>query len=686
MSAGGPRAQLRRVSTAHAASRRVCRDKFSARKLSWLVLIGLSLAVVDGWRDDAGRGGHRRGRLPLSRDDVSADAATHSHESVCPDKVLHDARARLSAELGEMATDPHRHAMLRASRAFVGSRTRLNALLDKLIRSEPINVLAAGGSISAGHGVAGAHLLHEKKVDLQEGLPFHDFFRCRAQAHTYHGQLVASLQRAFPPAKRQRHTRICLVKHSMDSCAFMQLMSAPLSKTPRVDLALLEFGTLDFHGNSIMEDANPLKTNNALQCIEAVVIKLRASYPGIAIVFVEFVRLSKKLHTVSAQARHALVARHHNISIVSFEDGVRPLLQSQLRQIEDFAYTLPNRSAALRGVVGCQTKAQLACRMTVKGRNLTGYFERIGNVSIHCKSVCQHLFHGPGAVGRARCAEEQRRYGSEACYIPLYNNDPDHPSFVGHSLAKDFILHLLMAHITEGCRSLADHHPPQPTTIARDDQRPPQPLTRRSYAELLALTSFVQLNSSEHKLNTPLTPPALVPSRRTSGFEERDDRSAERLHAAAPKIGWVADTPAGGEEIEFEVDVPDAARGCATIFVGALRTYSNNVGQFEASVIEAGREATARRPVVFDGLWSDPMSIVQLLQVTDAGGNTCSVKCRVRIVTRPQVRGRDGNKVKVTHLGVRPCLDGRPEDPGTALHPMSPHGMILKRHARSTSP
>ena len=62
---------------------------------------------------------------------------------------------------------------------------------------------------------------------------------------------------------------------------------------------------------------------------------------------------------------------------------------------------------------------------------------------------------------------------------------------------------------------------------------------------------------------------------------------------------------------------------------------------------------------------------MQLLQVTDAGGNTCSVKCRVRIVTRPQVRGRDGNKVKVTHLGVRPCLDGRPEDPGTALHPMS---------------
>ena len=161
----------------------------------------------------------------------------------------------------------------------------------------------------------------------------------------------------------------------------------------------------------------------------------------------------------------------------------------------------------------------------------------------------------------------------------------------------------------------------------------------------------------------------MVPSRRTSGFEARDDR-AERLHVAAPKVGWVADTPAGGEEIEFEVDVPDAARGCATIFVGALRTYSNNVGQFEASVIEAGQEATARLPVVFDGLWSDPMSIVQLLQVTDAGGNTCSVKCRVRIVTRPQVRGRDGNKVKVTHLSVRPCLDGRPEDLGTALDPI----------------
>jgi hypothetical protein len=139
----------------------------------------------------------------------------------------------------------------------------------------------------------------------------------------------------------------------------------------------------------------------------------------------------------------------------------------------------------------------------------------------------------------------------------------------------------------------------------------------------------------------------LKPTRHSKGFKFYSDVKAANFD----KFGWIAESSDGNEMIEFDVDLPK--RPCYAIYVAVLRSYTG-MGQFTVEVenVETQRLTT----VDLDGLWNPRISVWSDNQITqDNDMGACTGKCQVRIKTKPQVVGRNGNKVKVLTVSAREC-------------------------------
>jgi len=121
------------------------------------------------------------------------------------------------------------------------------------------------------------------------------------------------------------------------------------------------------------------------------------------------------------------------------------------------------------------------------------------------------------------------------------------------------------------------------------------------------------------------------------------------------KEGWISTLPNGSEAISFDFELPKAK--CYAVFLGVLRSYKG-MGKFTAVVHDLHTEKTTK-PKQLDTLWKAHISVwsEDLLTTDDSEHPDCTGKCKVTVTTLPQVDGRDGNKVKILTLSVRPCIE-----------------------------
>jgi len=209
-----------------------------------------------------------------------------------------------------------------------------------------------------------------------------------------------------------------------------------------------------------------------------------------------------------------------------------------------------------------------------------------------------------------------------------------HPSTVGHGIAKDLIAHAISGAVRDRCRNepYADHVQPMTGWLG-------------SPSSLKARADFVDVRDTDCFL--PFCK-KLQPTRKTDGFTYYSDVKATNFE----KFGWIATNPAGNETIEFDVNLPN--RPCYAIYVAVLRSYTG-MGQF---TVEVENKEHRRETTTFelDGLWKPHISVWSDNQITmDTAKGACTGRCKVRIRTKPQVVGRDGNKVKILTLSAREC-------------------------------
>ena len=125
----------------------------------------------------------------------------------------------------------------------------------------------------------------------------------------------------------------------------------------------------------------------------------------------------------------------------------------------------------------------------------------------------------------------------------------------------------------------------------------------------------------------------------------------------ADRKGWIATNPDGGEHITFDIDLSTAP--CYAVYVAALKSYEG-MGRFTIKVSDEKTKSNVSLDV--DGLWNKSISIPSDMQVTADDKPGCTGKCQVKIVTYPQEKGRNGNKVKIMTLSARKCFDSTQEE------------------------
>jgi len=248
-----------------------------------------------------------------------------------------------------------------------------------------------------------------------------------------------------------------------------------------------------------------------------------------------------------------------------------------------------------------------------------------------CKSICTWLDRS-----NVECKDDKRPKGYERCFTPIFGPDEVHPTRTGHAIVKDLIVEALASvgrDVVCGGQDVMRHVLPQSGgwIVGRKER-------------LEALGNFIMVHDTMI-LGTHQHHDRLTPETHSKGFSFYSDTKPN------PKEGWIATNPQGGETITFLIDLP--RNNCYVVYLAILRSYQG-MGQFIVTVKdkESGTETVKEA----DGLWDAHISVWSDIQLTDdKNTEACRGSCEVTVLTKPEVKGRKGNKVKIYTLSVRKC-------------------------------
>jgi len=248
----------------------------------------------------------------------------------------------------------------------------------------------------------------------------------------------------------------------------------------------------------------------------------------------------------------------------------------------------------------------------------------------YCQSVCKIM-----AINNiVQCNVTLTPPDRQPCYSPMFAHDCVHPSKVGHSIARDLIVHAITSTMRDDCQAkpYMQHLMPESGWLLAS----PVALTSRANFEMVQDT--MQMYSRYEELKAV---------QKTSGWSLYNDAKPPNF-----KPGWISTNSTGNEVISFMVDLPP--HSCYAIYVAVLRSYQG-MGKF---TIEIQDMTTSKNTTMdADGLWKPHISVWSDIQASKDEDPSCTGKCRVSIRTHPQVEGRSGNKVKVLTLSARKCID-----------------------------
>ena len=344
------------------------------------------------------------------------------------------------------------------------------------------------------------------------------------------------------------------------------------------------------------------------------------------------------------------VAQHYQIPVISYAEALFPdfwRLKQKLEELDPKSYTfgddqwLVNNGVDNSNISSAVLPYPHGCS-PCQPEHIIEQFRPGG-----CKSMCTFLDRsGIIKERKLRCNAKngdipQGRY---ECYVPFFAHDAIHPSAVGHSIAKDLIVHTLASAQQTSCNDgesiIKEEHPL--TTFVADDFNQLQ--VRSDY---LVVKDVARIFSRFDKLER-ISP---IPDGE-NGFTFYADDSLKQ------RPGWIATNPLGNSRITFNIDLP--LDNCYAVYLAILRSY-NGMGTFRVEVKDYGDDRKRKHPPkkvttkAVDGLWESPISVWSDVQVTEDNVSGCTGYCEVTIITNPQEKERDGNKVKVLTLSARKC-------------------------------
>jgi hypothetical protein len=396
------------------------------------------------------------------------------------------------------------------------------------------------------------------------------------------------------------------------------------------DLIVLEFAVNDYQGQDHVVHIDH-KTDvffdgfvALAECAETVIYKLLVDYPSSAVVFLEF--QTAILNRKTAQLLHMGVAQHYQVPVLSYADTLWPSLYQLFDRLQSNKYSVPvdvnidSIQPYPHGCAPCQVE------------HISGQFRSMG-----CKSVCVFAARSGLYEGVETCdADSQHR----PCFVPFLAHDAVHPSAVGHAIASDLIVHAI-AHTAlilcqDPSRKFAEYVLPSHSGWLVGGNKYQLELLKRS--DFVLVKDTMEIFANQNPLRSKV---------HSDGFQLKSDDLARK--------GWIADNPAGGERVAFEVDLPIGE--CYVIVLSVLRSYET-VGAFSV-VVEDSVLQTKTKPLIFDCRWKPRISVPADVQVTSDTRTECSGKCVVTITTHPEMKdGRKGNLVKLMSLAVRKCIAG----------------------------
>jgi len=499
------------------------------------------------------------------------------------------------------------------SRAWVGNRQRLNNLAGRLASPNAggIDVIAFGGSITLGHGVA------RNETPGYDSGPY-SFLLEKWLNEMYGGRTGT-----------RKHTVHNLGAHGADMCALEKRIGGILSdldsKSIHPDLFLLEFAVNDYQGQDHIIQVDS-KTDvffdgfqNIALCCEVVIHKLLHSFPNAAIAFVEFRTAITSRKT--GQLLHMGVAQHYEIPVISYAEAMFPeyfRLVSMLNATD--RYTVPKGETLMPFPYGCHP-----CYPP----GIQKQFNHFKPPDKHCRTVCDLISYSGGNCDMFQSPPPGRDY----CYAPIFAVDAVHPSTVGHRIARDLIASMITEAVQDRClqKPFASHVLPTTGWLGA----PSSLSTRANFVDVRDADCFLPFCKK------------LQPVHKSEGFTYYSDVKSTNFE----KFGWIATSEAGNESITFDINLRQ--RPCYAVYVAILRSY-DGMGQFTAEVENSENGRLTK--VELDGLWNPHISVWSDNQLTkDDDVGACTGKCKVHIRTKPLIGGRSGNKVKILTLSAREC-------------------------------
>jgi hypothetical protein len=332
------------------------------------------------------------------------------------------------------------------------------------------------------------------------------------------------------------------------------------------------------------------------------------------------------MHRKTAQMFHTGVAQHYQVPIISYADAVFPKFWNLLRQLNQSEfYTIPNGTSIQPYPFGCHK-----CEV----ESIDERFQQV------CQSACNFWGLAGFMPTTSRCSEVDIPPGRVPCYSPFFNFDSLHPSWFGHQVARDLLIELLAVTSKEICL--------EKNKLAVDNNTVP------SYKSMNYVLQKYGFYASEKYLakQTDLilfqaTDPTL--SREVLTAVNKSD-GFSLSNGGHGQLGWYSNSTAGGEYVDFEFNL--RTDECYTVILSGIKSYEK-FGKYTITVTDLTTQTVTS--VEVDGLWEPRISVPSDTHITNDKDSACTGKCKVRILSHPEVPGRGGNQIKITDLAVRHC-------------------------------
>eukprot|EP00035_Acanthoeca_spectabilis_P036826 m.41998 g.41998 ORF g.41998 m.41998 type:complete len:599 (+) comp8270_c0_seq1:60-1856(+) len=197
---------------------------------------------------------------------------------------------------------PRAARMLAASQGGTSGVGWRWARLADALHTRSAKIVVIGGSITAGNG------LH-------------------AGEQKYSCALAAFLNHEFRgPTK---HSVINVGLSGQGTCFLMKFIRAILKAHGDADLFVLEFAVNDLPGGETSRGWWEPGGVEVAQCLESIVLQIRALAPKAALLFVELT--CKKLQRITAEPQHSIVAGYHHVPVVSLKAAFLPFFMDAER-------------------------------------------------------------------------------------------------------------------------------------------------------------------------------------------------------------------------------------------------------------------------------------------------------------------------------------------------------------------